>query len=191
MHVYPLSSRNSLWHKRFTSRRMRIETRVSSRDITKKTQTVSWPKFPSVTWTFMMAPIFPWKAKTLCKNSDFKYIHYYIIYTLYILQPMIVLGYHLHQSWLLIPYTMIKFSFDLLGFPPVLKTTWIPGQLCLQTWKSLTVHKSLIYLTVFMLSSISGWVKDKCEKIVPNGTTLTHSNTFPISCFKYFSYEVV
>lgn len=98
VHVYPLSSRNSLWHKRFTSRRMRIETRVSSRDITKKTQTVSWPKFPSVTWTFMMAPIFPWKAKTLCKNSDFKYIHYYIIYTLYILQPMIVLGYHLYQS---------------------------------------------------------------------------------------------
>lgn len=91
-----------------------------------------------------------------------------------------------YQYWLLIPYTMIKFSFDVLGFPPVPKTTWIPGQLCLETWKSLTVHKSWTYLTVFMLSSISGWVEDKLEKIDLNGTTLTRGNTFPISCFKYF-----
>lgn len=64
--------------------------------------------------------------------------------------------YHLDQLCLWILYFMIRLSFDLLAFPSALKITWILGQLCPQTWKSLTVHKCLTYLTVFMLSSISG-----------------------------------
>lgn len=64
--------------------------------------------------------------------------------------------YHLYQVFNLVLYIIIRLSFDLLAFPSALKIMWIPGQLCPQTWKSLTVHKSLTYLTVFMLSSISG-----------------------------------
>lgn len=58
-----ISNRNSLWHRKFTQRRMRTETQGWSRDTTKKTQTVSWLRFPWVTWTYMTALISHQKEK--------------------------------------------------------------------------------------------------------------------------------